>query len=517
LRRVTRLALFVLAALVGVALLWMVGDRSAASLLGLTLSIGGAAMAAYLVRDAPVATFGILFALAAISRVTVELPPGTMRLEQPGIAAVLVALAAQRRAWPRPTSAATPIVVGLTLFVGSLALSSALMAPRPIDSLRIVAWYMTSIGGGFTAFLLLRRRSDEATPWFSGVGAVAGGAGLLAAVLFFVIGESWSIGIQGIPDFPRVYAFAWEGNLFASFLAAVLPFATERFREAPSIARAGTLLVIAIGFALAITRGAYLGLAAGLLVQFGALWYWRRGWQRLIVPAAVVAACLIVSLLAPSVLLPSNRPSPPIAANPSFGAPSATGSANASGNSQGSGSGRPSASAPTATAVPTPTPRPYPDTVGYRLARVGPALNDLSSSVVIGLGADTFGQRHLNEEGDPDHIGLLIVALPYESGIVGAAGFVLAATALLMQLARSLRGPGATALAAAYLGSIVSLLVAYQATNAIHFAINWLIAGAAAALVADAMRVTRGQSSTRPEAVSSQRRAAEHGLTGPGS
>jgi hypothetical protein len=37
-------------------------------------------------------------------------------------------------------------------------------------------------------------------------------------------------------------------------------------------------------------------------------------------------------------------------------------------------------------------------------------------------------------------------------------------------------------MAAAYIASIVILLIAYQATNALHFGFTWLILGAAAGL-----------------------------------
>jgi hypothetical protein len=52
---------------------------------------------------------------------------------------------------------------------------------------------------------------------------------------------------------------------------------------------------------------------------------------------------------------------------------------------------------------------------------------------------------------------------------------------LLIQASRSGWGMG---LAAAYLAAIVTLLVAYQATNALVFGLNWLLGGAALALAA---------------------------------
>nr|MBA3778616.1 hypothetical protein [Chloroflexota bacterium] len=127
-----------------------------------------------------------------------------------------------------------------------------------------------------------------------------------------------------------------------------------------------------------------------------------------------------------------------------------------------------------------------PDTIQHRLERVAPALDDLATSPWIGLGAASFGQRHADSSqgGAPDHIAILVVALVYEAGIIGALFFGLAVALLLLALFRASRSGWATGLAAAYLASIVTLLVAYQATNALVFGLNWLLGGAALALAA---------------------------------
>ena len=129
----------------------------------------------------------------------------------------------------------------------------------------------------------------------------------------------------------------------------------------------------------------------------------------------------------------------------------------------------------------------WPDTISQRLERVAPALDDLATSPWIGLGASSFGQRHADYSqagAPPDHIAILVVALPYEAGIIGALFFSLAVALLLLALIRASRSAWATGFAAAYLAAIVSLLVAYQATNALVFGLNWLLAGAALALAA---------------------------------
>lgn len=163
-------------------------------------------------------------------------------------------------------------------------------------------------------------------------------------------------------------------------------------------------------------------------------------------------------------------------------------------------------SAPTTPPVPSVTLDPYPDTISFRLERVPVALNDLPNSPLIGFGAESFGQRHPDRYAGagPDHIAILAVVAPYESGIIGAAalwvGFALI-LALLWKAARRLRDDGqwrAVGAAAAFIGSSVSVLVAYQSNNALHLAINWIVIGAAAALTAQEASRASTSSGTWP-------------------
>jgi O-antigen ligase len=125
-----------------------------------------------------------------------------------------------------------------------------------------------------------------------------------------------------------------------------------------------------------------------------------------------------------------------------------------------------------------------PDTISHRLERVPPALDYLATSPWIGLGAASFGQRHADSSqgGAPDHIAILVVALLYEAGIVGALFFSVGVGLLVLALIGASRSGWAMGLAAAYLAAIVTLLAAYQATNALVFGLNWLLGGAALAL-----------------------------------
>ena len=155
-------------------------------------------------------------------------------------------------------------------------------------------------------------------------------------------------------------------------------------------------------------------------------------------------------------------------------------------------SGAPSEVPSTPAPRPTPTLDPYADTIGFRLERVPIALDDLRNSPLIGFGAESFGQRHPDRYAGagPDHIAILAVVVPYEAGAIGAAALLIGFALLLTSLWRSARrwsgeaDRRAVGAAAAFIGSLVSVLVAYQANNALHLAINWIVIGAAAALTA---------------------------------
>ena len=143
---------------------------------------------------------------------------------------------------------------------------------------------------------------------------------------------------------------------------------------------------------------------------------------------------------------------------------------------------------------PLPTLAPYPDTVAFRLERVPLALDDLQRSPLIGLGVNSFGQRHADptQEGLPDHLAILAIAALHDSGLLGSAALVIGFTVVGYGLWVTARAAGRSGdrvtvgTAAAYAGSLTAMLVAYQATNALHFAINWIIVGGAAAVIASA-------------------------------
>ena len=489
-------------AIVAAAALWAIGDRTAASLLASATAMAGAAAVLLLGRHHAVLAVAIVFALASASRLVLETPVGSLRLEQPAIGALVVVAAA--RVWREGVHAPRQVwLIGasVVIYLAALAMSSALFAPQPIASLRMTLWWAISASGGVAAFVLLRGRALAGRDAFISVGSGFAVIGIVAAVIFGIAGPEIAPGIQEVQSVqPRVYGLGWEVNLYASYLAAILILAVGAAGGRRWILL-GAVALLGIAFPLGETRGAYLGLVAGA-ISMGAILAWRarrgtfRASRSLVSTVGVGAVSLAVGLVCVTLLLPNNderlerglsaaRPSPTLTATPSRTAaptPIGTGAPTA-GTTPVPTPAQTSEPTPEAAPSARPTLVPAEDTIGFRLARVEPALDDLRHSPVIGLGASSFGQRHADpsQGGAPDHLAILILAVPYESGLVGTAALLLALLLILGGLIAQVRGTRAV-LAASLLGAIVSLLVAYQATNALHFATNWLLLGLATAV-----------------------------------
>lgn len=456
------------------------------------IATAGAIVAAWAATTRPMLAIGALFLLASLSRLVIDTPVGTMRLEQPAIAVVAIVLLVRGRLGVLRSVSRTELAIAGAFagYLAVLAVSSAIRAPQPIESLRLVAWLAISMVGGGVVYVLARPTPPIAVPPFAFAGAAKGAVGIVVAAAFLVFGPGADWGIQEAQGIlPRVHAFTWEANIYASFLAIVIPFALEMARGPRRLVGFGMLALIAVGLPLGATRGAYLGAIAGVgayvlirvALEKGVTDLWRSG------PA--LAGSLVIGFIAAGVLLPNalqryeadTRPLP-------TPAPIATGGIPASGGPSTLPTEPPP---PTPSIGPPPSLRPYPDTISFRLDRVPIALDDLRQSPWIGLGAESYGQRHadVTQGGAPDHIAILAVAAVYDAGIIGASFLALAFVLLLIGLWRAsrsaARGPDTSGvgLAAAFAGAIVALLVTSQATNALHFASNWMIIGAAIAVI----------------------------------
>jgi hypothetical protein len=465
------------------------------------LATAGALVAGLSALPYPRVAFGVLFVIASFSRATLETPLGTMRPEMPAIATIGIALllGGRLRGLGQIPRSMVAVAAAFAVYLVALTLSSAFVAPGTAQSMRMVAWLAISMIGGAEAFLLMRPRPIGSIEPLALAGAVMGVLGIVVATMFLITGPDFQLGIQEpYAEIPRVSAMGWETNLYASFLSMCSFFAVEVARGRDR--RGGLLLLAAIlvGFALGMTRGAYAGLAVGALAYAGVRYVVERRLSDLPRLGIAAAGFLVLGIALATVLLPNQieriawfGPSTAHTA-PSVAPATASGSGTAGTNGPGATAPNATATPAEASAVPLPSLAPPSDTLGFRLERLPIALSEIPSSPLIGFGAESFGQRHPDRYAGagPDHIAVMAVVVPYEAGLIGAIAVVVGFALLLLNLWRTarrsmagdaLRAVGASA---AFVGSLVSLLVAYQVTNSLHMAVNWIVIGAAAALVA---------------------------------
>ncbi|HUG97801.1 MAG TPA: O-antigen ligase family protein, partial [Gammaproteobacteria bacterium] len=208
---------------------------------------------------------------------------------------------------------------------------------------------------------------------------------------------------------------------------------------------------IAIG--LGVTRGAYVGLLVGLVVYFGLRLIHARPVAALRRAAVVVVLAGAAGLLLPTVVL-----------NSDYAGVLARG---AGGGGPGGGPGEQE------------EPRDELATWDYRMQRVNIGLAEFRSSPMIGMGAYSYGQRHVVPSGGPDTIAVLPVAVLHDAGIVGLAALSGFFAMLGLRAWRAARDELLGGPASALIASVAVLLVAYVATNALHFAVTWVIIGCA--------------------------------------
>jgi hypothetical protein len=90
----------------------------------------------------------------------------------------------------------------------------------------------------------------------------------------------------------------------------------------------------------------------------------------------------------------------------------------------------------------------------------------------------------VSQGGERDHLAIMAVAVLYESGVIGFVALGVALAILVVALWRASRDRALSGSAAAFVGAITTTVVAFQATNALHFAGVWLMLGAAVAVAA---------------------------------
>ena len=121
-----------------------------------------------------------------------------------------------------------------------------------------------------------------------------------------------------------------------------------------------------------------------------------------------------------------------------------------------------------------------PGNLEFRLVRLRQALGDIATSPVIGLGANSFGQRHADpsQAFRADYLGMLPFTVLYDAGAIGLAGFALVCAGAVWRLWRW-RAP---LFAAAFLTALAIMFASYVMTDALRLAFSWIVIGTALGL-----------------------------------
>lgn len=438
---------------------------------------------------------GVLFAAASFSGITAPLGPYSVRLEQPALAMLIGVVVLREQGSLRRIATGHPwILAAAAVYLSANVISSIVYADRPVDSVRIAAWLGLSMVGGLAVASLVVRapRAAQALPaWIVGAASIQVGVGLVAVLSEALLNTTWGVQVNDVV-LGKIYGLSWEANILAINLAMALAFVVVP-GSSPSLAPRARLLTAAwlgFGLGLSYSRGGVVGLVAavvlvGALVARTArsdpLAALRRYLGPVLRPSLLALAAAILTAGAldalasrgvgwtPWTVMIDHQPTPePHASSPVIASPGIV-----------------------IPPGPLPTPRfvGTGDTVAVRLNNMSIALNDLPRSPLIGLGTDSFQQRHIEVSCRcPAHIPNLAVASLHDSGILGflgLAGFLAAVLALAWR-----RGEPA------YVVTLLAMIVGYQATDAFRFASNWIVMGAllgASAAVTAVQRETRSR------------------------
>jgi hypothetical protein len=421
------------------------------------------------------AALGITFVMATITRFGIPIAGSTIRFEQPAVL-VLFALILMRDAGSMAVVVrrSIPFVGFAAVYLGAHLLSSALVAPERLESLKIAAWLGVSMLGGAVAAILAYRSGDaiRLAPWIVGAALLHIAVAAAAVASQVLLKTDWGVQHSDVL-IGKAYGLALEANLYAILIAMAIPF-TVLMPEHGGLSvsrgvRAAIIGALAIGLGLGYSRGGLVALAAAtialLFVAAVRRPRWKIEWLRV---AGTTAATLFVAV---AVIQGQDA--------------LARAGARSTDNLILVDVPAPSPREPDATPRTSDSPEPSTppevvgvgDTVAVRLRTIRLALGAFPAQPIIGHGTDAFKDHYQEITCDcPAHVSNLPVATLYEAGIVGAVGL---GGFLLLVVVGALR-----LRAAALLAAILAMLVGYLFTDALRFGLNWIILGLVPGLLA---------------------------------
>jgi hypothetical protein len=412
------------------------------------------------------ALFAVLVATAVATTAHFDVGVVTIRPEQLALL-LLVALAGSRFRRDLAWGWTEWVLVAFLVFQ---IVPTVLHAPSLSGSLRGLAQEILA-AGAFLVVAAIAGRADRlatATRIFLGVTGGATAFGLIALLSTFALCTSW--GVTFDPDLGgfAVKGLAQEHNLFGSMAAAgAIAFGVLWLERSPLFSRrltAAGLSMCFLGLVASLTRGAWLGFTVAAVAAAGGAAlgvagggagpssvegnrrrprFGRRG-------AAVASAVLVASgLLLWAALAKGPCPGPGGPAGP------------------GGGPGR--------SVLNT-------ESTSVRSLIWKDALADIRHSPVIGLGTNTFQQRHawpvIGGPDNPLFLSNLFLRPLYDGGVVGLVLFLAFLVPLLWPGGMVRKDPGETGvIARAMVFAWIALAVAYVFTDATILIWPWIPLG----------------------------------------
>jgi hypothetical protein len=462
----------------------------AAWVLTLAVAIGGVSA---LIRNRQDVALGIIAIAGSLSMITAPIGDLDIRLEQPAVVALaLILVARDRNSIAKVLRAGRWPIVLLGIYLAANAISATFVAPDPVHSLRLVAWMgLSLIAFGVAAVLVggsTRAGSDLGFGvWLVAAACLHSVVAILQVIAELLTNSAWGVLSSDVP-IGKTFGLAWEPNLLAITLAVAAIFVIEpsyakRFRP---IVLLLARLFIAVGMALALSRGGIVALIAGVGVlavgmarMVTARWTPGDRWAFIRSATMMVLISVVGYAALGTLATASGGPRPA-----DWGGLEAGEGPLIPAGQEPSGASASARATPTPSKTATASDRPVQppvfvgtaETIALRLRNLVVAVEDALSSPLVGLGPGAFGQRYTEPTCScPAHIPNQLAGTLFESGFLG----LLSLGCALFWIGRRAWRVGAPA----HLAALATLLVGYQFTDALRFGSSWLLIGVLLGLV----------------------------------